>query len=75
MRSRLLGGERAMAANPEEFREFAQECLHRADETQSERHRLALIETAKTWFQAALEVERRWEPLAVAHRLTPPRAA
>jgi len=64
-----------MAANPEEFREFAQECLHRADETQSERHRLALIETAKTWFQAALEVERRWEPLAVAHRLTPPRAA
>jgi len=48
-----------MSANPQEFREFAQECLHRSDETQSERHRQALMETAKTWFQAALELERR----------------
>src|SRR6516225_461016 len=31
--------ERAMAASPEEFREFAQECLRWAGETKSERHR------------------------------------
>src|SRR6266511_6412769 len=50
--------ERAMPSSPEEFREFAQECLRWAGETKSERHRQALLETARTWIQAALEVER-----------------
>jgi hypothetical protein len=45
-----------MAANPQEFREFARECLRWANETQSERHRQVLREMSKTWFQAALEL-------------------
>ena len=47
-----------MPSSPEEFREFAQECLRWAGETKSERHRQALLEMARTWIQAALEVER-----------------
>ena len=50
--------ERAMAASPEEFREFAQECLRWAGETKSERHRQVLREMARTWIEAALELER-----------------
>jgi len=50
--------ERAMATSPEEFREFAQECLRWADETKSERHRQVLLEMARTWIEAALELER-----------------
>ena len=42
-----------MPSSPEEFRKFAQECLRWAGETKSERHR-----QARTWIQAALEVER-----------------
>jgi hypothetical protein len=42
----------------EEFRDFAQECLRRAGETGSERHRQVLLDMARTWVQAALEVER-----------------
>jgi hypothetical protein len=32
--------------------------LRWADETKSERHRQVLVEMAKTWFEAALHVER-----------------
>jgi hypothetical protein len=46
-----------MAASPKEYREFAQDCLRWAAETKSETHRLILLEMAKTWMQAALEVE------------------
>jgi hypothetical protein len=53
-----MSGERAMAASPKEFREFAQECLRWADETKSERHRQVLVEMARTWMQAALQLER-----------------
>jgi hypothetical protein len=42
----------------EEFREFAQECLRSASETKSERHRQVLLDMARSWIQAALEVER-----------------
>jgi hypothetical protein len=69
-----------MPANPQEFREFAQECRRLAEETQSERHRQVLLETSKTWFQAALELERRhqWDLLddtTMNRRSRPPRAA
>jgi len=47
-----------MATSPEEFRDFAQECLRWAGETKSERHRQVLLEMARTWIQAAVEVER-----------------
>jgi len=47
-----------MAASPKEFREFADECLRWADETRSERHRQVLLDMAKTWMQAALQLER-----------------
>ena len=47
-----------MAASPKEFREFAEECLRWADETNSDRHRQVLQEMAKTWMQAALQLER-----------------
>jgi hypothetical protein len=49
-----------MASSPKEYREFAQECLRWAAETKSERHRQVLLEMAKTWTQAALEIERSW---------------
>jgi hypothetical protein len=47
-----------MAASPKEFREFAQECARWADETRSERHRQVLLDMAKTWMQAAVQLER-----------------
>jgi hypothetical protein len=65
------GGERAMAASPKEFREFAQECLRWADETKSERHRQVLLDMAKTWMQAALQLERSLA--LIDDDLTPPR--
>jgi hypothetical protein len=46
-----------MAASPKDFREFAQECLRWAGDTKSERHRQVLLEMARTWIQAALELE------------------
>jgi hypothetical protein len=59
-------GKRAMPSSPEEFREFAQECLRWAGETKSERHRQVLLEMARTWIQAALEVEGGLGPIAEA---------
>jgi hypothetical protein len=50
--------ERAMPASPKEFREFAEECLRWSDETKSERHQQVLLDMAKTWMQAALQLER-----------------
>jgi hypothetical protein len=47
-----------MPPSPKEFREFAQECLRWAAETKSERHRQVLRDMAKTWMQAALQLER-----------------
>jgi hypothetical protein len=47
-----------MPSSPKESREFAQECLRWADETKSERHRQVLLDMAKTWMQAALQLER-----------------
>jgi hypothetical protein len=46
-----------MAASPKEYREFAQDCLRWGAETKSDRHRQILSEMAKTWMQAALELE------------------
>jgi hypothetical protein len=47
-----------MPSSPKEFREFAEECLRRADETKSERHRKALLSLATTLVQSALQLER-----------------
>jgi hypothetical protein len=47
-----------MPPSPKEYHEFAQECLRWADETKSERHRQVLLDMAKTWMQAALQLER-----------------
>jgi hypothetical protein len=58
-RSRLRREARVMPSSSEEFREFARECVRWADETKSERHRQHLLESAQTWFQAALELEHR----------------
>jgi hypothetical protein len=60
-----------MAASPKEFREFAQECLRWADETKSERHRQVLRDMAKTWMQAALQLERSWA--LIDDSMPPPR--
>jgi hypothetical protein len=48
-----------MAASPKQYREFAQDYLRWAAETKSERHRQTLLEMAKSWTQAALEIERK----------------
>jgi hypothetical protein len=46
-----------MAASRKDLREFAQECLRWAGDTKSERHRQVLLEMARTWIQAAVELE------------------
>ena len=46
--------------SPKEYDEFADECLRYAGETRSESHRHVLLEMAKTWHEAALEIERSW---------------
>ena len=48
-----------MPASAEEYREFMEECLQWARTTRSEKHREALIEMAKTWREAAVQLERR----------------
>jgi len=40
-----------------EFREFAQECVRGAEEAKDERQRQILLELAKQWMHAALQVE------------------
>jgi hypothetical protein len=47
-----------MPSSPKEFREFAEECLRRANESKSERHRQVLLNLATTLVQAALRLER-----------------
>jgi hypothetical protein len=42
---------------PKEFREFAQECVRWAEETQNERERRVLLDLARKWTLAALAVE------------------
>ena len=61
-----------MAASPKDFREFAQECLRWAGETKSDRHRQVLLEMARTWIQAALELEG--SVTGVATPLTSPKS-
>jgi hypothetical protein len=68
----VLRAERAMAASPKEFREFAQECLRWAGDTKSERHRQVLLEMARTWIQAALELEA--SPIGAATPLPSPKS-
>jgi hypothetical protein len=56
------GGRRELGAMPPsatEYREFMEECLRWARTTRSEKHREALIEMAKTWSEAAVQLERR----------------
>jgi hypothetical protein len=57
-----------MPSSPAEFREFAQECLRWAGESKSERHRQVLLEMARTWLQAAVEVEGGLTPEAAPLR-------
>jgi hypothetical protein len=57
-----------VAASSQEFREFAQECLRWAGETKSERHREVLLEMARTWLQAAVEIEGALTPEATPLR-------
>jgi hypothetical protein len=48
-----------MPASAEEYREFMEECLRWSRTAHSEKHREALIEMAKTWREAAVQLERR----------------
>jgi len=45
-----------MPSSPEEFREFAQECLRWAGETKSERHHQALLEMSRTWIERSSHI-------------------
>ena len=47
-----------MPPSAKEYREFMEECLRWARTTRSEKHREALIEMAKTWREAAVQLER-----------------
>jgi hypothetical protein len=48
-----LLGTRIMAA-ADEYRDYAQECLRWADETDNQEHRQAFLEMAKIWTQLAM---------------------
>jgi hypothetical protein len=41
-----------------QFREFALECMYRAEETRDERQRQALLGMAAQWMRAAVYVDR-----------------
>jgi len=45
-------------ASPSELRQFALECAKRAAATKDERLRKILLDIARSWSQAALEIER-----------------
>jgi hypothetical protein len=66
-----------MPSSPKEFREFAEECLRRADETKSERHRKALLSLATTlvheqcFSQKAITSPAMNAPSGRAARLSP----
>ena len=46
--------------SPKEYRQFALECGKQAAETNDERLREILNETARMWMRVALNVERAW---------------
>jgi hypothetical protein len=41
-------------SNAEQFWQYAEEAMRRADQSQNEKEKLALIELARTWTQAAM---------------------
>jgi hypothetical protein len=41
----------------DDFRQYADEALHSASETKSEKQKQALIDLARTWIQAALKAD------------------
>jgi len=43
--------------SPKQFREFALECMRRAEEAHDERQRQALLAMAARWMRAAVRVE------------------
>lgn len=43
--------------SPKEYRQFAQECMRAAEETNDEEQRQLFLDMAKQWMQAALQVE------------------
>jgi len=43
---------------PKEFREFALDCLRRADQTPEERSRQMLLDMAAHWMRAAVQLEK-----------------
>jgi hypothetical protein len=45
-------------SSPNQFREFALECMHRAEEARDQRQRQALLGMAARWMRAAVRVER-----------------
>jgi hypothetical protein len=46
--------------SPKEYRQFALDCGKQAAETNDERLREILNETARMWMRVALNVERSW---------------
>lgn len=51
---------------PDEFRRYADECLHSAREAKSEAERKAFLDMARTWTQAAGRVEPTFESPPIA---------
>jgi hypothetical protein len=44
--------------SPKEYRDFALECAKQATETKDEKLRAILLDTARLWMEAAMQVER-----------------
>jgi hypothetical protein len=44
-------------SNAEQFWQYAEEAMRRADQSQNEKEKLALIELARTWTHAAMASE------------------
>jgi hypothetical protein len=53
-----VGGQDASISDAARFRQYAEEALHLAEQSKTEKERLALIELARAWTQAAVESER-----------------
>src|SRR5262245_62114827 len=55
--SEVLSWGRA-TASPKDFRDFGLECIRWAEAARDERHRQVLVDLARQWMKAAVQMER-----------------
>jgi hypothetical protein len=60
-----------VVASADEYREFARDCLRWAQKNRDPEQRRALMEMAKVWTKAALELEQALLPRGIAKASLP----